>query len=88
MAVGIVARGLDTSAVGFGDFDIDVDCPECGYPMWVRRFEVVAQVGVLCPCCRTTVQLIDDRGSTRGLDREVEREVQGLLDEIFRGWGR
>lgn len=70
------------------DFDIEADCPACGYPMWVRRYEIVAQISVLCPCCRTTIRLVDADGSVQDIDRRIERQIEQMLDDVFKGWGR
>jgi uncharacterized Zn finger protein (UPF0148 family) len=74
--------------VSLGDFDIDAACPRCGYLIWVRRFEVVAQVTVLCPCCRTNIRLVDESASVQNFDREVERQIEDVLDDLFKGWRR
>jgi len=32
--------------------DIEVPCPQCGYPLWVLWAEIVVQTAVRCPACR------------------------------------
>lgn len=62
--------------------DIDVECPACKFLFWVRMSEIVTQVDVLCPCCRSRIRLIDDGGgaSTLGprLDSIITKSVRGL----------
>jgi hypothetical protein len=53
--------------------DLDVDCPTCGYSLWVRWSEVVAQTTVLCPCCRIRIRLLDDRGGMQTAGEVLER---------------
>ncbi|WP_147432940.1 hypothetical protein [Catellatospora citrea] len=74
--------------MSLGDFDIEPSCPACGFLLWVRRFEVVVQASVLCPCCRTTIGLVDGAGSVQNFDDEVERQLERMLDDAFKGWGR
>lgn len=62
----------------------DVDCPECGYPVWIRRSEVAAQVTVLCYCCRVRIRLVNPDGSAATVERQIEREVQKVEDEFAR----
>ncbi|MEU4777483.1 hypothetical protein [Micromonospora sp. NPDC023633] len=61
--------------------DHEIDCPECGYPVWIRLSEVVAQCTVTCPCCRLRLHLLDggqmqNLGDT--LERQIDRAFEGL----------
>lgn len=64
------------------DMDYDVPCPICGYPIWVRLVEVVAQVAVTCPCCRARVWLTDSGGSVQNMGGEIDR----ALDQMFKNF--
>lgn len=63
--------------------DVDVECPRCGYPFWVRMSEVVVQLVVLCPCCHCRVHLVDDRGSAATAGAALACEVDSLLSDLF-----
>jgi hypothetical protein len=62
--------------------DLYGDCPSCGYAMWMRYSEVIVGATLLCPCCRTNVQLIDSRGgvsvATHSLDDALRDGLKGF----------
>ena len=64
--------------------DMDVPCPACRYPVWVRLSEIVCQCRVLCRCCRTGIRLIDDRASMATAADEIERSLDEALRGLFR----
>ena len=53
-------------------------CPACTYPVWFRMVEVVAQVTITCPACRTAIRLGEDRASVRTSIAEVESAFADL----------
>lgn len=59
--------------------DLDLDCPGCGFTVWVRSSEVVAQCTVICPCCRVRVRLVNDRGSVTTAARNIEAAARNLF---------
>jgi len=63
--------------------DLEVDCPECQYPIWVTWAEVVVQLTVRCPCCRAAVQLTDAEGSMQNAGRVVEQEISRILKGLW-----
>ncbi|MGI8702358.1 MAG: hypothetical protein ACR2JU_14370 [Nocardioidaceae bacterium] len=63
--------------------DLEVDCPSCTYPVWVRYSEIVTQLSVLCPCCRTTIRLLDDRGTVVTAGDVVEQSIENALKDFF-----
>jgi hypothetical protein len=80
------AADPDTGRVA--DLDFDVDCPACGYPVWVRRSELAVQATVLCPCCRCRIRLVNPDGSAQTIDRQIDRMVENIeneLDRILKG---
>jgi hypothetical protein len=64
--------------------DLEVDCPQCGYLIWVQYAEVVAQAAVLCPCCRTRIWLSDAEGSVQNAGDVIEQQVNQALKDLFR----
>lgn len=64
--------------------DLEVECPRCEYPIWVRGIEIVAQVVVTCPCCRARVRTIDADGSFQNGDRDIERQIEQALEKLWR----
>ncbi|MDG4795394.1 hypothetical protein [Micromonospora sp. WMMD1082] len=63
--------------------DHEIDCPECGYQVWIRLSEVIAQCTVTCPCCRLQLRLLDVGGKMQTLgdtlDRQINRAVKGIF---------
>lgn len=66
--------------------DIDVACPECGFAVWVRGAEVAAQAAVRCPACRCRIWLIEDRGSLRTTEDDIERELAKIEKAFGEMW--
>jgi ribosomal protein S27E len=64
--------------------DLDVDCPACGYPVWVLYSEIVAQTAVLCPCCRDRIWLRDAAGSAQTAGDVVEGQIEQMLKELWK----
>ncbi len=59
--------------------ELEVPCPACSYPLWVRYAEIVVQAAVTCPCCYTRVWLRDDRGSARNAGDVIEQHLRDAL---------
>ena len=77
------AAAVDDLATQFLHSDLEVDCPVCSYPVWVRYSEVVCEAAVLCPCCRTTIKLIDERGAAATAADVVEEVMQQAFKGLF-----
>lgn len=65
------------------DGDYELDCPVCGYPIWVLGAEIVAGVTVTCSCCRSSVQLVDDESSLQTAADELNQLMQRALKGLF-----
>lgn len=59
--------------------DHEIGCPECGYPVWIRFSEVIAQCTMTCPCCRLRLHLIDADGKIQNLGDILERQIDRAL---------
>lgn len=64
--------------------DDEVACSTCGYPIWVRYSEIVAQAAVTCPCCFTQVWLVDQTGSAQNAGEVIEQQIAHALKGLFR----
>lgn len=62
--------------------DLEIDCPRCGYNLWVRISEVVAQVRVLCPCCHIGITLVDSRGSFATAGRTIQSALNKMFQQL------
>ena len=56
--------------------DIEVPCPQCGYPIWVLWAEIVVQTAVRCPACRCQVWLHDAEGGIHNAAAELESAIR------------
>jgi hypothetical protein len=63
--------------------DQEIPCPVCGFEVWIRVSEIVAECAVLCPVCRTRLWLRDDRGGMSNLGEAIESEVEHALKGLF-----
>ena len=61
------------------DTDVEIPCPICEYPVWIRLVEAIVQTAVRCPVCRTMIWLVDDRGSVRNAGQDIERAIGELF---------
>ena len=60
------------------DLMVTVACPLCGYGMDVELLSVRLQANIFCPCCKATIQLVDDSASAHAAQREVESALASL----------
>jgi hypothetical protein len=63
--------------------DLELSCPRCKYPIWIRYAEVVAQTAVLCPCCRIRIWLRDADGSAQNAGDVIEEQINQALRGFF-----
>ncbi|OUC93013.1 hypothetical protein [Streptomyces swartbergensis] len=64
--------------------DLETACPSCGYLMWVRYSEVVAQTAVICPCCFTQIWLVDETGSAQNAGDAIQQQITQAMKGLFR----
>ncbi|MFI6468528.1 hypothetical protein [Streptomyces sp. NPDC050538] len=74
----------ESLATQFLSADLETACPACGYLMWVRYSEVVAQTAVTCPCCYTHIWLVDETGSAQNAGDAVQQQITQALKGLFR----
>ena len=80
---GMIWVVTDSLGAQFLRGDLDLPCPNCEYPFWVTGVDVVAQVIVLCPCCRGRVRLVDSDGSMQNAAQVVEQAINEALRGLF-----
>ncbi|MFJ9909424.1 hypothetical protein ACIRVK_42535 [Streptomyces sp. NPDC101152] len=74
----------ESLATQFLSADLERACPTCGYLMWVRYSEVVAQTAVTCPCCYTQVWLADSNGSAQNAGDVIQQQITQALKGLSR----
>jgi len=65
---------------------VEFGCPHCAYPVEVEIADVVAQTYSWCPACRSTIKLVDSDGSLFASLRQVDDEINALMDSIRRAF--
>lgn len=65
--------------IDLDDLQVELNCPVCGYPIFVLGSEVATQVHVRCPCCRTLIRLVDQDGSMHTAARDIESALKDML---------
>jgi len=66
-------------------FDIvELECPGCSYAIEVLLKQIMVEETILCPGCYAEIQLIDEGGSTRKAQSEVEQALSDLERQIRR----
>jgi len=66
---------------------VNLECPNCTFVIEVLLKQVIAEEAVLCPGCLKEIQLIDEGGSARRVQSEIERALADLTRQ-FRRFGR
>ena len=61
---------------------VNVDCPNCGYGVDVQILSVRLESTVFCPCCKISIQLVDDGASVHGAQEEVDLALKNLQREL------
>ena len=61
---------------------VTLNCPSCNYGMDVELLSARLESTIFCPCCKSTIQLIDEDASVRGSQEEVESAMNELESEL------
>jgi transcription initiation factor IIE alpha subunit len=54
---------------------LSVPCPVCQYEVEFTFLQARLQEAIFCPCCKRTIQLVDETGSVEVGKREVDEAV-------------
>ncbi|MFE7029134.1 hypothetical protein ACFU9Y_02420 [Streptomyces sp. NPDC057621] len=74
----------ESLAIQFLSADLETACPACGYLMWVRCSEIVAQTDVTCACCYSQIQLVDKTGSAQNAGDVIQQQITHALKGLFK----
>jgi hypothetical protein len=66
---------------------VECECPNCGYILEVLLKQVMAEEAVLCAGCYAEVQLVDEGGSARRAQADID-EAMADLERQLRRLGR
>ena len=61
---------------------VDVDCPNCGYGTDVEVLSVRLEATIFCPCCKSSIHLVDADASVHGAQEEVDLALKDLQREL------
>ncbi len=64
--------------------EIQFECPNCGYVTEVLLRQVMAEETILCPGCYIEIQLVDEGGSFRRAQSEIDEAFTGLQRTLRR----
>lgn len=57
---------------------IELECPICGFKIDVLLQQVIAEETVICPGCLEEIHLVDEGGSSR----RAEQQLNNKLDQL------
>lgn len=66
----------------FDGMFINVPCPKCSYGFDVEYLSARLQATVFCPCCKSSIQLVDGDASVHGVQEGVDSALQELQREL------
>jgi hypothetical protein len=69
-------------AINLDKFEVEVDCPRCGFanPIWLKQARL--RDVVICRGCKANVRLDDSMNTVRKAHRAVRRAMQDLQDTL------
>ncbi len=59
-----------------------INCPKCHYGMDVELNSIRLQRLAFCPCCKSTIQLLDVDASLYGSQADIESDIESLEQEF------
>lgn len=66
----------------FDSIFVNVPCPKCDYGFDVELLSVRMESLVFCPCCKSSIQLVDSEASVHGAEEDVNSALKGLEEEL------
>jgi Zn finger protein HypA/HybF involved in hydrogenase expression len=63
---------------------IELACPNCHYTVEVLLKQVMAEEKTLCPGCYAEIQLVDEGGSARQAQAEIDQALADLERQLRR----
>lgn len=61
---------------------IEIACPSCSYGIDVDLLSIRLQERVFCPCCKISIQLIDDNATLFAAEETIEAAVEDLTKSL------
>ena len=63
---------------------VEIECPQCNYVIEVLLKQVMAEETVLCPGCHAEIQLVDEGGSARQAEADLDAALSDLERQLRR----
>ena len=57
-----------------------IECPKCNYSFDTQIIQIRLQENVFCPCCKSTIKLIDEGSSVAISGRKINRSIDNLFN--------
>lgn len=68
--------------IGLDHVWLSVPCPACQYEVEFTYLQARLQETIFCPCCKRTIQLVDETASVEVGKREIDEAVVQLEQTI------
>lgn len=70
--------------INFDKFEVEADCPRCGFanPIWLRQARL--RDVVICRGCKANVQLDDSMNTVRKAYQSIRRSMRELQETVER----
>ena len=67
----------------YSEFEIEVECPKCNYPISTSLQEVKLESTIFCPNCKTQIKLQDNDASTHQIENTIN-DLYSQLNNLFK----
>lgn len=76
------AWGIEEGDLDIGKFEVEVDCPGCGFsnPIWLRQAQL--RDVIICRGCKANIQLDDGMNTVRKGIRSFHRALSEFQNQI------
>lgn len=63
---------------------VEIECPQCNHVIEVLLKQVMAEETVLCPGCYSEIQLVDEGGSLKQAQADLDAALSDLERQLRR----
>jgi len=63
---------------------VEIECPQCNHVIEVLLKQVMAEETVLCPGCYAEIQLVDEGGSLKQAQADLDAALSDLERQLRR----
>lgn len=70
---------------GFGNTIIEINCEKCGYLIDVTLMDIKVEKLLICPNCKTSIQLIDENASAHTTIASTDKLINDI-ETLFKNF--